>query len=206
MKRTVLKRKTLKRGAPAASEPPAKGTKRSRRERNLDYMAIVRALPCVVEGIMAPHGFLLAAGAARRRALWRAYNHLLEMRRCDGPVKAYHMGDRGLNHAAPDETCAPMCRKHHDARTRARGMFWFASKADLREWRSAAMLHTAVEIAAMRRIVSAVATVKTSNSPAEPGRGQERTKACAEAFIAAKRAYTDGIALATSARARAQKP
>ncbi len=30
-------------------------------------------------------------------------------------------------------------------------------------------------------------------------------KACAEAFIAAKRAYTDGIASAKSARARAQK-
>ena len=61
--------------------------RRSSRIRDGEFMAVVRTMPCVVQG-MDP---------------------------CEGGIEASHCGDRGLGQKASDDTTVPKCRKHHQA-------------------------------------------------------------------------------------------
>ena len=105
MKRTPLKRKTPMRRQRVRMK--ARGnTKYRRRERDVDFMLFVLTQPCVLAGV---------AGAGR----------------CDGRVQADHAGARGMGVKAPDNTCVPLCLKHHGNRTDYRGFF--------RDWRGERM-------------------------------------------------------------------
>lgn len=80
LRRTPLRRK-------ARLRPRSKRNSYARRQRDPEYMAFVRRLPCSVSW---PHG-------------------------CQGPVEAHHAGERPFGRKAPDWTCLPLCHKaHHD--------------------------------------------------------------------------------------------
>ena len=113
MKRTPLRRKT------AMQRTPMRRGKRStyaKRPRDRAFMEFVHTLPCAVMSYRMP------------------WEH--ELTACNGPIEADHMGDRGLSHKADDDTVVPMCNQHHVERTIHRGVFWHATKEQLREWRS----------------------------------------------------------------------
>ena len=57
---------------------------------------------------------------------------------CSGPVEAHHAGrDRGMSQRAHDDTCVPLCRKHHAAWHSASGVFRTYKKAERRAWADA---------------------------------------------------------------------
>lgn len=123
MKRTPLRRKTaIKRGAPIARKPMRRGDKRSKyaqRPRDSDFISFVWTLPCAV------------------LVYWMPWEH--EITPCDGRIEADHMGDRARGRKATDNTCVPMCHQHHVERTIHHGVFWNATKDQLREWRAMAI-------------------------------------------------------------------
>lgn len=53
---------------------------------------------------------------------------------CKGPVEAHHAGERGLGQRAHDETCIPLCNKHHRAWHDASGVFKTWRKNQRRDW------------------------------------------------------------------------
>lgn len=85
-----------------------------RRPRDLEFMAWIRRLPCVV------------------RTLPPDPNRITP---CSGPVEADHLGARCLSHKADDRTCAPLCRQHHRERTDHSGAFRSLVQVELRAWR-----------------------------------------------------------------------
>lgn len=54
--------------------------------------------------------------------------------RCDGRVEADHQGRRPTGRKAADDTCVPLCKRHHAARTAHAGLFRDATKAQMRVW------------------------------------------------------------------------
>ena len=130
MKRTALKRKT----------PMRSGSKRSayrRRERDYEHMAIVRRLPCSVRTLIGGTRFAELLG-----------NDAL----CAGEVQADHMGRRTMGMKAKDDSCAPMCRKHHDHRTNFLGYFRSYNKAAMREFTEWAIGAAREHVAEVRAI------------------------------------------------------
>jgi len=107
VKRTALKRKTPLRRRTRLR--PFGNTKYRRRERDVDFMLFVLTQPCAVRS-------LARAGA------------------CDGRVQADHAGARGLGVKAPDDTCIPLCMKHHGQRTDYRGFFKNWKGPQMRAW------------------------------------------------------------------------
>jgi hypothetical protein len=59
-----------------------------------------------------------------------------------GIVEADHAGPRGLSQKSVDGEVIPMCATHHRERTAHMGVFWHATKAELREWLPAAIAAT----------------------------------------------------------------
>jgi hypothetical protein len=97
VKRTPLVRKTPLRTKRAAR-------RRSERERDTPYMALVRRMPCVAGGL-GP---------------------------CNGPIEADHAGPRPLGRKADDRTCVAMCQFHHHCRHAFAGPFRRWSRAQMR--------------------------------------------------------------------------
>lgn len=85
---------------------PLRSLKRSsyaQRPRDLDYMADVRRLGCIV------------------RRFWPVAGE--KPTPCYGHVEADHMGMRALGRKADDTTCVAMCQQHHRERTDHSGSF-----------------------------------------------------------------------------------
>ncbi len=108
MKRTPLKRKTPMRRAPFRGKASGKSSYR-RRERDLVYMAWVLTQPCLLRSVAD-------AGP------------------CYGRVQADHAGARALGKKAPDNTCIPLCLKHHHDRTVYVGYFKDHDAKAMRAW------------------------------------------------------------------------
>lgn len=89
-------------------------TKHSRRERNFEFMRIVKCLPCC----------LCSEGD------------------CDGVVEADHAGSRPFARRAPDETCIPLCSKHHADRTLRNGFFRGMPVMEMKKWCAEQMVKT----------------------------------------------------------------
>lgn len=57
---------------------------------------------------------------------------------CGGPVEAHHAGERGFGKKAPDDTCIPLCMRHHREYHDVLGFFFLLTKAERRtmadEW------------------------------------------------------------------------
>lgn len=108
-----MKRTPLNRYAPLrrATWMRARSTtkKYRRRERKLDFMAYVLWLPCELRNV---HG----AG------------------RCCGRVQADHAGLRSFGQKADDDTCIPLCEKHHRDRTDYTGYFKNWRGVRMRAW------------------------------------------------------------------------
>jgi hypothetical protein len=114
LRRTPLKRKTrLKARGQGAY---------ARRERDVDYMRMVRTLPCMLSGVR-------------------------EAGPCIGGVEADHMGERAAFRKADDRTCAPLCQRHHRDRTDVRGYFAKLTKEQRRAWCRLAIARAAHAIA-----------------------------------------------------------
>jgi len=97
-------------------------TKHSRRERDFGYMADVKQLRC----LMAGNG------------------------RCEGVVEADHAGDRAGFRRAADDTCIPLCTRHHRDRHEATGPFAVMTQEERREWRADAIAETKAAVARLR--------------------------------------------------------
>lgn len=113
MKRTALKR--------TAMRPGKRKTKYARRERDIDYMLLVKGLRCFLAGV---------DGAGP----------------CTGVTEADHAGERGLGQKAPDDTCIPLCSGHHLDRHACTGFFRGREKHWKREWRIDAIEKTRVAL------------------------------------------------------------
>lgn len=111
-----------------------RGRRRSRyarRDRDLEYMLLVKSLPCAV---------LTCAPDASR------------VTPCNGAIEADHMGPRGLGQKASDRTCVPMCEQHHRERTDHCGAFRNLSQAEVRSWRAGALERTGRFLAEFHRV------------------------------------------------------
>ena len=54
---------------------------------------------------------------------------------CEGPIEAHHAGrDRGLGQKAADDTCVPLCQKHHMDWHGASGPFKTMRRDERRQW------------------------------------------------------------------------
>jgi hypothetical protein len=53
---------------------------------------------------------------------------------CEGPTEPHHAGERGLGQRAHDETCIPLCTKHHRAFHDASGLFKRWRRDERRAW------------------------------------------------------------------------
>lgn len=114
MKRTRLERRT-----PLARKPMRRRTgdarnSYARRERDFEYMAFVKTMPCALSGESG--------------------------HRCDGASEADHAGDvgvRGLGAKADDRTCIALCPGGHRERTERRGYFAGMDTLAMRAWTEA---------------------------------------------------------------------
>jgi hypothetical protein len=88
-------------------------TAHSERERDLAFMAFVKTLPCCL--LHTPE-----AGPCSDRG--RAWS------------EADHAGERPGFRRADDDTCIPMCNRHHRDRTERRGFFARRPWAWMRAW------------------------------------------------------------------------
>lgn len=62
---------------------------------------------------------------------------------CQGRTEADHAGvDHARGRKAPDETCIPLCTRHHRDRHEATGFFRDMSKDERRQWRLEAIVRT----------------------------------------------------------------
>lgn len=126
MIRTSLARRTpLKRGKPLQRTTWMKQRRatprRSERERDPEFMHWVRRQPCSVR-VDVPDPNRITP--------------------CRGRVESDHMGERPVGRKASDDTCAPMCSKHHKERTWHRGAFFELDQEQLRAWRGRAIERT----------------------------------------------------------------
>ncbi len=122
MKRTAMKRTApIARGAWSSTNrrpmrrtrmrPSAKGTKYGNRERDFVFMGWVKRQPCAVAELL---------GVACS---------------CEGVIEADHQGyEPGLGIKAPDDTCVPMCKHHHEQRHQRRGYFLGWTAPQVRAW------------------------------------------------------------------------
>lgn len=117
MKRTPLKRKTpLRRAAQKADKlklgrnSPMRGRKesvrRSDRKREPEYRRWIKLQPCCASGLS----------------------------QCYGEVEADHAGRRPYGRKADDNTCIPLCQRHHEQRASFHGPFKTWNQAMMRLW------------------------------------------------------------------------
>jgi hypothetical protein len=64
-----------------------------------------------------------------------------------GYVEAHHAGDRPFGRKAHDETCIPLCTKHHREWHDAGGVFRFWKKDQRRSWRDEMVAKTTAAFA-----------------------------------------------------------
>jgi hypothetical protein len=69
---------------------------------------------------------------------------------CGGPVEAHHAGERAFGRKAADDTCVPLCVRHHREYHDVRGFFAHLSRTERRtlvnEWiRCCRMLYEQAE-------------------------------------------------------------
>lgn len=105
-----MNRAPLKRQTPIrrkAMRPGKRKTKYRRRERDFEYMVWIKTQRCCAPVVD-----------------------------CDGPIEAHHAGRRGLGHKAPDDTCIPLCRRHHRDITDMTFVFRW-TRDELRTWQDA---------------------------------------------------------------------
>lgn len=150
MKRTPLRRKTRLR-------PRSRTKKYRRRERDLDFMGLVRRLPCIVQAWAVLRRLLVLQraadfdGAARALHLADVYLSTRLPTCCEGHVQADHAGVRGLGQKADDSTCIPLCRKHHRERTDYAETFYDWDGADMRVWCDWAIEKTRADVDSIRK-------------------------------------------------------
>lgn len=82
--------------------PKRSRPRRSGRVGNPEFMAWIRTLPCILEG-----------------------------GECSGRVHAHHAGPRPFGRKAADDTCIPLCQRHHSDLHDGRGYF---KSTGLRGW------------------------------------------------------------------------
>ena len=112
MKRTPLRRKTplrsrgkswgagrRRRGPNLKAVQDKHRTKYARRERDYERMQWIRTQPCAVAA-WCQLGWMGPPADA-----------------CSGGVEAHHAGRHGHGNKAPDDTCIPLCRHHHESIT-----------------------------------------------------------------------------------------
>lgn len=88
-------------------------TAHGERERDLAFMGWVKTLPCRLRH---------ERGAGPCSAGGRDWS------------EADHAGKRAGFHRAPDDTCIPLCNRHHADRTCRRGYFAGLGWAEMRAW------------------------------------------------------------------------
>jgi hypothetical protein len=111
---TRLRQVSAKRAARIAAGQERPGLKRSRmrrgkgrtayarRPRDVGRMLFVKSLYCYVGSVYGSED-------------------------CSRVIEAHHAGKRGLGQKAPDDTCIPLCRRHHQQATDYSGFFSAAS-------------------------------------------------------------------------------
>lgn len=140
-RRTPLRRKTWLRRK-------SKTKKYARRERDLDYMKLVKRLPCIVR----------TWEIVRFRIPLAQYGEpvldvmaMPPITPCTGHVQADHAGKRPYGQKAPDDTCIPLCKHHHGERTDYRGTFHWWDGADMRAWCEWAIARTRADVDWLRQ-------------------------------------------------------
>lgn len=154
MKRTPIKRKrALTRRARLRPISPKR--KRTDTPRDRAWMDAVKQLPCLAIGLVeyATRPYFVNAWATE----------------CDGPIDPHHAGwnhskgeGKGTAIKAKDDSCVPLCRRHHQCAETLAGPFRGWTKQQRREWMDEAIAKTRAAVEAM-----------TSN--AHDGHGARRT-------------------------------
>lgn len=118
----------LKRRTPLRRKTPLnwrrRQPRRQARERNLEYIMWCRRQPCAVRRELCNAAFFV----------WHSGIPAREPRLCDGHVQADHAGKRGLSVKANDDTCIPLCEKHHTQRASFHGYFKDFDQERMRAW------------------------------------------------------------------------
>jgi hypothetical protein len=99
-----------------------KSTSYARRERDFGFMGWIKTQRCDVADRTEEPG-------------WSP---------CEGVTEADHAGDigvRGLGMKAADDTCVPLCTKHHRERTEYKGFFHGFLTFELREYMDSRIRH-----------------------------------------------------------------
>ncbi len=97
-------------------------TSYARRERDFQWMGLVKQLPCVLAGV---------DGAGR----------------CWGGIEVDHAGgNEGLSHKCADRETIPLCAGHHGQRTDRRGYFDGYNDERMAAWCAAAIDQTAMRV------------------------------------------------------------
>lgn len=112
----------MKRHVPLKRTPMRRrkgSTKYSRRQRDLDYMALVKTLPCVAANLSP----------------------------CEGEIEADHAGRRGLGRKCSDLETVSLCTHHHRCRTDFTGPFKNWNQDKMRAWLEEAIRTTQDAIA-----------------------------------------------------------
>jgi hypothetical protein len=60
---------------------------------------------------------------------------------CFGRVEADHAGRRGIGRKAPDDTCIPLCSRHHGQRDAFKGPFREWDQQRMRHWLATLVEH-----------------------------------------------------------------
>lgn len=123
MRRTALKRKgTLARRTAVRKRRPGP-PRRSSRVRDPEFLAFVHTLCCsVIEE-------------------WPDFPNMPGP--CDGPLEADHDSrGRGFGQKSSDNTCIPLCKRHHAHRQNRTGVFKNLSREQANAWFDRAQLRT----------------------------------------------------------------
>jgi len=128
-----LKRKTgLSR---KSTRSTSKRSRYSARPRDTAFMLWVKTQPCAAAEFdlmqWQPRHEVELGGSTRLRDARTA-----NAARCEGAIEADHMGRRPVGRKAADDTCVPLCKRHHVARTGHSGLFRDAAQDQLRAWTS----------------------------------------------------------------------
>lgn len=97
---------------PPRERPPSHLSKYRSRERDAPYMLWVKTLKC----------------------------HAAHLSPCFGSVEADHAGRRPTGRKAPDNTCIPMCQRHHAQRDAFKGVFRTWVQDEMRGWLAATVV------------------------------------------------------------------
>jgi len=135
----------MKRSKPLRRKTPMRRKRakpRRGRDRDPEYMAKVRRLPCIVRVVQE------MSDDERERLPFRFTKVTL----CSGRMQADHMGERGYGTKSHDRETGPACKSHHGERTDGcgvRGCFKGWSKSEMRTFCDWAITRTQHEVKEM---------------------------------------------------------